>query len=99
MQVRCPFAAFRAVGHAPPSLVSRCKVPAARCSAAGSLGTGRVQGLWVRLRAPLTVAEWGAVCAFGKDHVARAGNFDTGERDAAEVVHQLGAVGSVYYTH
>jgi hypothetical protein len=45
--------------------------------------TGRVQGLWGRLRAPLTVPEWGAVCAFGKDHVTRASNFDTGEQDAA----------------
>src|SRR5674476_1276108 len=56
--------------------------------------TGRVQGLWGRLRAPLTVPEWGAVCAFGKDHVTRAGNFDTGEQDAAEVVHQLAPSGS-----
>src|SRR5665647_1009732 len=55
--------------------------------------TGRVQGLWGRLRAPLTVPEWGAVCAFGKDHVTRAGNFDTGEQDAAEVVHQLAPSG------
>ena len=44
--------------------------------------TGRVQGLWGRLRAPLTVPEWGAVCAFGKEHVTRASNFDTGEQDA-----------------
>jgi hypothetical protein len=56
--------------------------------------TGRVQGLWGRLRAPLTVPEWGAVCAFGKDHVTRASNFDTGEQDAAEVVHQLAPSGS-----
>ena len=56
--------------------------------------TGRVQGLWGRLRASLTVPEWGAVFAFGKDRVTRASNFDTGEQDAAEVVHQLAPSGS-----
>ena len=56
--------------------------------------TGPVQGLRGRLRAPLTVPEWGAVCAFGKDHVTRASNFDTGEQDAAEVVHKLAPPGS-----
>ena len=56
--------------------------------------TGPVQGLRGRLRAPLTVPELGAVCAFGKDHVTRASSFDTGEQDAAEVVHQLAPSGS-----
>jgi hypothetical protein len=35
------------------------------------------------------------VGAFGKDHVTRASNFDSGEQDAAEVVHRLAPSGSM----
>ena len=56
-------------------------------TSSGVVGSGYV--------APLTVPEWGAVCAFGKDHVTWASNFDTGVQDVAEVVHRLAPSGSM----
>ena len=60
----------------------------------GILGYGTSSGVVGTPTCTADRSEWGAVCAFGKDHVTRAGNFDTGEQDAAEVVHQLAPSGS-----